>query len=163
MKLMIRAVASLALVAGGVGAAHAAAGDCSNALSIPQTGGDTCTGGTYAAQLCGAFSYTAGSTPPQLVYAFTLAAGHTATQITISNLSQTYTSPFLVITSSACADAGVCPAANAGTSVSLTGVANGSYFLFVTGPFNQAATDCGTFNIAADGTLPVKLQSFSID
>ncbi len=103
---------------------------------------------------------------PDTVFSFTLGAGFTATQISLTTTTGTYT-PQMIL-QQACGSADDCTvtgnaaSAGGGTSVSLTGL-SGALFLVVDGSSTSSATDCGTFSLAVNGTLPVQLQKFSVD
>ena len=104
---------------------------------------------------------------PDTVFSFTLAAGFTATAISLVNHTGTFTPQMILQV--ACGDSTDCtatsPASSAGgnTALTLTGTAPGAYFLIVDGSSTSSATDCGSFDLTLDGTLPVQLQKFSVD
>ena len=104
---------------------------------------------------------------PDVIFSFTLGAGFTATAITLTNSTAGFT-PQLVLqqacgSTSDCTDIGAAAAAGGNATLTLTGKAPGAYFLAVGGASTSVATDCGTFALSVDGTLPVQLQKFSVD
>lgn len=104
---------------------------------------------------------------PDVVFSFSLAAGFTATAVTLTNSTGTFT-PQLVLqqacgSSTDCTVTGNAASAGGNASLTLTGQPAGAYFLVVDGSSQVSATDCGTFALSVDGTLPVQLQKFSVD
>lgn len=72
-------------------------------------------------------------------------------------------SAYLVPTASGCNADAACTTVGDGTTDMLHGdIAAGSYFLIVTGADFDGPGSCGTFTAAANGTLPVTLQSFTV-
>lgn len=125
---------------------------------ITNLSGNTCNGSAQAVSLCGAFDY---SQKKEIIYSFQLGATKTATAISLTNVQAGYT-PAMYVTSSACAAADTCDA-NGTTSVSLTGLTAGTpYFLIITTTPAAAAANCGTYGLNTDGTLPVRLNGFSV-
>jgi len=66
-----------------------------------------------------------------------------------------------------CADNGACPVENTtgtGTVVSPTvsGQAAGTYFIIVTDS-SATGAQCGPYDLSFAGTLPVKLENFSVE
>jgi hypothetical protein len=137
------------------------------------TGQDTCSGTNIAGTLCG----VASAPEKDIFYTVTLAAGYTATSIDLTNTApahvpaETYT-PAMVLYTGACANGGPATgctasafagAAGGNASLSLSGVPAGTYFLDVTSVPGNGAGDCGQYNLAFTGTLPVKLQKFSVN
>ena len=108
---------------------------------------------------------------PDTIFSFTVAAGFTATQISLTTTTGTYT-PQMILQQT-CGSTDEClttaNAAAAGGSATLLfsasnpAVTAGTYFLIVNGSSQASATDCGTFSLAVNGTLPVQLQKFSVD
>lgn len=107
------------------------------------------------------------SPSPDVIFSFNLAAGFTSTAITLTNSTGTFTPQMILQQScgstSECLDSGVAASAGGNASLTLTGKAPGAYFLAVSGASQASATDCGTFALSVDGTLPVQLQKFSVD
>jgi len=103
---------------------------------------------------------------PDTIFSFTLAGAFTATTISVTTTTGTY-QPQLILQQACgsvdeCAVTGNAAAQGGGTNVSLTGL-SGAYFLVVNGTSQSLATDCGTFSLAVNGSLPVQLQKFSVD
>ena len=111
---------------------------------------------------------------PDVVFSFQLVTGFTATTISLTNSTAGF-NPQMIL-QAACGDSTDCtvsntpPGAGANTSLSLTtGNSPGSaspgttYFLVVDGASTTSATDCGTFGLTVNGSLPVQLQKFSVD
>jgi len=135
--------------------------------------GDTCAGANVVGGTECVFTTYTGK---QEVFSFTPSAGFTATAITLTNSSAngTWTPQMFLQTGGTCGDSNDCNGgsvtaanSNLATTVTLTFGAGGStspavgstYFLIVQAS-NQA--QCGQFSLAANGTFPVKLQSFDI-
>ena len=156
-------------------AALASGGTCASPSGNFQDGsdsGNTCTDGAtnQVSVYCVAQNLT---NQPQEVYAVALGAAgpnRTATSISISSATSTNTfnpTIYFYPTSGGCA-AGGPPCGQTGTAsapLDLTGLAAGNYFLVVGASQLDAtaATSCGDFTLTANGTLPVKLNSFSVD
>lgn len=140
--------------------------------NAPADSGNTCTdstAGNYVAAFCGGGQLTGNQ--QQEVYQVTLTApgAGRATSISITGAAVVGTTttwtPTVYLISGTCANGGGCQATGtSGGAADISGVAAGTYFLVVGGSQldDQAATTCGTYNITANGTLPVKLQQFSI-
>jgi hypothetical protein len=72
-------------------------------------------------------------------------------------------SAYLVPTASGCNADAACTTVGDGTTDMLhTDIPAGSYYLIITGADFDAPNACGTFTAAANGTLPVTLQSFTV-
>jgi hypothetical protein len=104
---------------------------------------------------------------PDVIFSFTLGAGFTATKIHLTTTTGTY-QPQMVLqqacgSTSDCVDTANAAAAGGAADLTLTGKTAGAYFLAVGGTSTSVATDCGTFSLSLDGTLPVQLQKFSVD
>lgn len=165
MKICTIALACIAFAAS---AGQAAAQSCAapgNLNTTNPASGNTCSGTNEIGTYCG----VASSPQPEQIWSVTLGTGFTATSIDLTNTQGAGYTPALVLFQGTCANGDNCqgvPAvgtAGGNTSFSLTGVPVGSYFLAVTADPNAAATNCGTYNLAYTGTLPVKLQSFSVN
>lgn len=154
-------------------AVYASGGTCASPSTNMQDGsdsGNTCTDQGATNQVdafCGGVQVV--SNQPQEIYSIVLAAagpGRTATKISVSSTASTATfNPTLYLYTGTCANGGGCvQTGTASTPLDLTGVAAGTYLLAIGGSQldASAATTCGDFNITSDGTLPVKLQSFSV-
>jgi len=138
--------------------------------ATPSDSGNTCTdnaGGAVANQVasfCGGGQIVANQ--PQEIYqvVLTAAGGGRATSISITGGSATF-NPTLYLYTGTCANGGGCVATGTpGNAADISGVGAGTYFMAVGGNQTdpQDATACGAFTINANGTLPVKLQSFSV-
>lgn len=139
------------------------------ALPIPVAGraafsGDTCAGGNPFP------SYPGGIPSPQNddVYSFT-AQGANAT-IAVSAGTGSALLPGWVVLAPCDAVTGniVASGSNAGGTASgtVSGLTDGTvyYLVVTTDPGAGAAdTNCGTYNVAVTGTLPVQLQNFSVN
>jgi hypothetical protein len=173
MKLIALAASTLAL---GVFASTAFAQSCgspttitsgqtiTNAAGLPTT----CGGDQSFTDICGGATLTGASN----VYSWVKGAGAPSGNIVVT---PTAPSPYdtaiaIVESSSTCAAAlGNCLASadNAGSglaeTVSLAGTgAAGNYFLIISSFSATGANQCGPYGVTV-GTLPVKLQSFSIN
>jgi hypothetical protein len=105
---------------------------------------------------------------PDTIFSFTLGAGFTATTITLTNVTGSPFQPQMILqqacgSTDECLVTGNAASVGGGATLTLTGQAAGAYFLIVDGTSTSSATDCGTFSLAVDGTLPVQLQKFSVD
>jgi hypothetical protein len=146
---------------------QAFAQSCSSPTNLNTTNsfsGDTCAGTNEIGTYCG----VASSAQKEQVYSVTLGAGYTATSIDLTNTGGASFTPGLVLFQGTCVNGDNCAANSTGTaggntSLSLSGVTAGNYFLAVTSDPNAASSDCGTYGLAYTGTLPVKLQSFNIN
>jgi hypothetical protein len=156
-------------------AVYASGGTCLSPSTAFQDGadsGNTCTDGAGStptanevSAFCGGGQVTAGQ--PQEIYTVVLSApgtGGRATQISITGGSATFT-PTVYLYTGTCANGGGCVATGtAAVPADISAVAAGTYLMAVGGSQLDPndATACGAFTISANGTLPVKLQSFSV-
>jgi len=141
-------------------------------LQSSAASGDLCTGANVVGGTeCGFNTFTG----KQYVFSFVPSAGFTATAITLTNTatSGTWKPQMLLQTGGTCGDSNDCGGgsvtaadSNTGTTTTLTfgnnasvvPTAGNTYFLIV----QAASGTCGTFGLLANGTFPVKLQSFNI-
>lgn len=132
-------------------------------ISGPTASGTTCGASDEVNLFCGGIN---SSGKPDVVFQVSLGPSRTATQITVSDggsPTSGYT-PTLIMYSDACATANSCVATgDTSTPADITSVADGTYFLTMTAGNSDASGACGSFAITANGTLPVKLQNFSIN
>lgn len=149
--------------------ASVCAANASTALSgatVPAStvfNGDTCAGTDQLVNTCG--DATAIGNAKETIYSVTLGATNSATFSVVG----TGFNPYIALMSgAACNSLDGCGAfenaGNAGTPVAIGPTANspaGQYWLVITDPSNAAG--CGTFALTATPTLPVQLQSFSIN
>lgn len=155
-------------------AVFASGGSCTTPSTVLQSGatpsdaGNTCTdtsASNYVSAFCGGGQVTAGQ--PQEIYTITLAAAgpaRTATSLTLTGGSATFT-PTLYLYTGTCANGGGCvQTGTVAVPMDLTTVAAGTYLLAIGGSQLDPndATACGAYTINANGTLPVKLQKFSV-
>ncbi len=129
--------------------------------NAPTASGNTCTGTNTLGTLCGLFN----SPENDDVYTFSVGAGYTATSIALTTTSGTYNPAMALITGScgggtSCSQVADDNGAGAGETISVAGLGNGTYFLIVSA--SPGSGTCGDYNITANGNLPVKLQSFSV-
>lgn len=128
--------------------------------SAPTATGDTCAASDAVALYCGSLD---SSGKNDVVYQINVGASKTATQITITGGGAGFT-PSLFIYSDACNTANNCLATgDTSTPADLSGVGPGTYYMAISAGPSEAAGACGTYAITADGTLPVKLQNFSVN
>lgn len=130
--------------------------------SSPTDSGNTCNGVgvNELATVCGLSSPAA-----DVIYQISIGASHSATSI-VATPSFAFDIA-IGLTSGSCSAFSGCAAyvdaAGGGSSetLSLSGIAAGTYYLVLTGTTGVAA--CGPYTLAANGTLPVQLQGFSIE
>ena len=97
------------------------------------------------------------------IISFTLGASYNNVQFTLQSAAFT---PNLAIIGSPCSSSTSCPIDNGAAgpgSVSGTlpaALSPGTYYVFVA---NTADAACGAYNLSFTGTLPVKLQKFSVN
>lgn len=141
--------------------------------ATPSDSGNTCTDlvgsppaavTNQVAAFCSGGQIVAGQ--PQEIYQVVLAApgAGRATSISITGGSATFT-PTVYLYTGTCANGGGCVATGTpGAAADISAVVAGTYFLAVGGSQvdPQDGTACGAYTINANGTLPVKLQSFSV-
>lgn len=126
----------------------------------PTASGDTCTANDEVAAYC-VFQDSAGK--PDVIYQAAIDASKTATQITITGSGTGFT-PTIYLYSDACASANACvQTGEQGSPMDISAVGAGTYYLSATASQVDASGACGTFTITANGTLPVKLQNFSVN
>jgi hypothetical protein len=132
--------------------------------------GNTCGGDTSVDTFCGG----ATATGPTAAYAFSYNGTATST-ITVSPTNATFDAAIAVISGGATCNASLTSTCNdledngTGGATESTSIASGTetaagtYYLLVTNLSGGAANvTCGPYSITA-GTLPVKLQSFSVN
>lgn len=130
--------------------------------SGPTASGDTCAASDQTVQYCGGFN---SSGKNDVVYQIQLGPSRTATQISISGGAAGFT-PTLFMYSDACVQADNCVATgdtSTPADISAGSVPNGTYLFAITSANADSAGSCGSYTITANGTLPVKLQNFSIN
>jgi len=125
--------------------------------------GNTCNGTNEIGTYCG----VASSPQKEQIWSVNLASGYTATSISLTNTGGNTYTPALLLFQGTCVNGDNCAAnttaaAGANASLSLSGVSAGAYLLSVTSDPNASSTDCGSYNLQYSGTLPVKLQKFSV-
>lgn len=125
--------------------------------------GDTCTGSNIIGTYCG----VANSPQPEHIYSVTL-NNPTATQIAMTNVGAGFSGSMVLfqgtcVNGDNCAANAISPGAGQPVNLDITGIPNGNYFLAIVADPNAAAGNCGTYQINANGTLPVELQSFSVE
>ncbi|QBB71364.1 hypothetical protein ELE36_13935 [Pseudolysobacter antarcticus] len=139
----------------------------------PTASGTTCGNGNQVDAFCGGAQVV--SNQPQVIYQITLSApgtGGRATSIAFTGATANTATwhPTMYLYSGTCLNGGGCVqtgVVGAG-GANITTVAAGTYFLAVGGSQIDAtdaaggAAACGAFQIGANGTLPVALQSFSV-
>lgn len=174
MTNLNKSLLALCMVLGMAGSA--AAQTCASPLAYdtptsgPTASGDTCTqGSAVLGDICGAFFE---NPSPDVLFRFNINPagpnGFTATNIALTTSSGGF-NPILAVmgpggncdANAACPRTGSLNGAGAGETVSVAGLAAGSYFLLVSG--DGTTTNCGQYTITANGTLPVQLKNFSID
>ena len=138
----------------------------------PTASGTTCGATNQVDAFCGGVQVT--SNQPQVIYQITLSAPATpgrATNIAFTGTTANTATfhPSMYLYSGACAVGGGCvQTGGVGSPANISAVPAGTYFLAVGASQIDAtdvvggATACGAFQIGANGTLPVKLQSFSV-
>ena len=114
-----------------------------------------------ASTFCGGTSYSNTGTD---VWQVTLGA---AQNFTFTVTTSAFT-PDIALFSGSCTDAATCVnntdynAASPNTTATYTGNPAGTYFIVITDSTASGA-QCGAYNLSLAGTLPVKLQNFSIN
>jgi hypothetical protein len=128
-----------------------------------------CTGTNFVTKYCGLLN----NASEDLAFSFNPAAGFTATTITITNVSGGWTPEIVLQTT--CGSTTDCEtSASAGSAAAATGTLNFSdsstavtagtpFFILVTNTGASVCPTAETFTLTANGTLPVKLSSFTID
>ena len=169
MKLIALAASTLCL---GVMSSTAFSQTCSSPTVLASgstVNGNTCGGDQSFTDICGGATLKG----PSNVYTWTYGGGTVSGSIVVTPTggAPTFDPALAIVNGSAtCSGSvGTCDVtadANANSSaetVSLTGLnTNGPYFLIISSFSTTAANQCGPYSLQA-GTLPVKLQSFSIN
>lgn len=148
----------------------AAAQDCPGTRSLdytspnaPGASGNTCTDGADVIALYCSGQDSVGKN--EVVYKFKLAAagpqGRSGTAISFGD-SGSWTRGLYLFNDANCIVADSCVRTSS-SSINLVGVADGNYYLSVTATPASAAGTCGPYNISANGSLPVSVQSFSVE
>lgn len=137
--------------------------------TAPAVSGDTCSGTSFFGDIC---DDTFPSPSNDAIYAFNInsagPAGYTATSISLTTSSASF-NPIIAIlgpgtpcaSSTPCLRSASSGGVGAGETVNAGGLANGAYFLLVSG--DPGSTTCGAFTVSANGSLPVQLKNFAID
>jgi len=157
----------------GASQAFAVTQTCSNPTTLAQAGiagVNSCDNNTYG-NAVGTVCLFNNNPSNDVIFQFTLGPSFTATGFTLTNHTGTF-QPQMIIQSSCgsssdCTDTANAASAGAGAAIAFSNasppLAAGTYFLIVDGTSQSSAADCGTFDLAVtSGTLPVKLQKFSI-
>ncbi|HEY6941365.1 hypothetical protein [Dokdonella sp.] len=164
-NLLCGATALAALFSMSAGAQTCASPDTSwhpDAAGTPALSGTTCGHEAGIISVCqGAGGAPAAAYVAQVTIAD--APGGSFTNIDFTGGAGYAISAYLVPTSSGCnADAACTTVGDATTNMLHGDIPAGSYFLIITGADFDAPGACGPFTAAADGTLPVTLQSFTV-
>lgn len=133
--------------------------------ATPTVTGTTCGGASNFGLFCGGVD----STENDVVYQFTIANPHTATNFTLTPTDPTW-NPAIGLLQGGCNPNNACQAdSDTGTAgnnnvevINTVPAAAGNYFLVVT-TSPGSNPNCGAFTLAANGTLPVSLQNFSVE
>ncbi|MCQ4167165.1 hypothetical protein [Tahibacter harae] len=137
--------------------------------NAPTAFGDTCTGTSFFGDIC---DDTFPSPSNDAIYSFPVnnagADGYTATNITLMTSSASF-NPIIALlgpnlpcaSSTPCLRSGSSGGVGAGEAVNAAGLANGSYFLLISG--DPGSTTCGQYTVTVNGSLPVLLKNFAID
>lgn len=146
----------------------AAAQDCPGTLTLnysnpsaPSASGTTCGAGDPIDQYCAGQD---SASKPDVVFKLTLAAEgaqRTATSISFTDAASWSRGMFL-FNDANCIIADGCVRTNA-SAINLAGVPGGNYYLSISATSASAAGTCGPFGIVANGSLPVTVQSFSVE
>ena len=139
----------------------------SSGQTITNSGGlpTTCGGDQSFTDICGGATLTG----PSNVYSLTVGASPSG-QITVTPTTPTsYNTAIAIVGPGATCSAslGTCDATSDSSNgfgpenVSLNGLAAGTYYLVISSFDTTAASQCGPYGITV-GTLPVKLQKFSV-
>ena len=170
MKIKALAVSALLL---GFGASSAFAQTCSAPTHLDSNttvNGNTCGGDQSFTDICGGATLTGASN----VYSWTVGAAATvngSVTVTPTGAGATFDPGIAIVSGTTCSGAlgnctGTADANGSGgaETIALTGNASaaGTYYLIVSSFSTTGANQCGAYSLAA-GTLPVKLQSFSIN
>lgn len=130
-----------------------------NAAGMPTISDTTCGHETGITSTCGTF------TAPGAAYVASVhvTAPGTYTDITFTGGAGYTVAAYLVPAASGCNANAACTTVGDGSTHMLHGdTAPGDYFLIITGADFDAPGACGTFVAAANGTLPVVLQNFTV-
>jgi hypothetical protein len=165
--MMMKMKTSLACLLVGIGglfyagfAAAQACGALTGTASTTAVGGNNCNNNLNFTKIC-ANSETLGGGGMD-IYSFDLGAGYSGVSVTISTTAFT---PELGVIAATCSSSTTCVvdqtvAAAGDVSGTLpTGLTAGTYYIFVA---NVTDAACGAYNVSLAGTLPVKLQNFSV-
>lgn len=136
----------------------------------PTVTGDTCAGTSYFGDIC---DDNFVSPSPDAIYSLNVNSGgengFTATILSLSVPGGSSFNPIVAIMGPGqpCASSTPCPRSGSsngvgqGEAVSLAGLANGQYFVLVSG--DPGSNTCGAFSLVSNGSLPVQLKNFAID
>lgn len=134
----------------------------------PGVTGDSCGGSNEFSQICGG-GLTAGGT--SRTYQVNVGAGNNFT-VTLTPSNGTYDPALFLVGPNACSAVAPCApggdADNAGPgapeSIALSGLTAGTYYVVVSSTnLSDPGGSCGPYNLGISGTLPVKVQSFSVE
>jgi hypothetical protein len=161
-------VAALTVVACGLGYSQFAAAQACSTPDGTLTGANTqidannCTHNTSFAKIC-ANSETLGGGGMDVIQ-LDLGAGHTGVSLTLSSAAFT---PELGVIATTCSSSTTCiidetraDPGSIGPFSLADNLAAGSYYIFVA---NVTDAACGAYTLSVAGTLPVKLENFSVD
>lgn len=130
--------------------------------------GDSCGGSNEFSQICGG-GLTAGGA--SRTYQVQVGAGNSFT-VTLTPTNASYDAAVFLVGPNACGATAPCApggdADNAGPgaaeSIVLSGLAAGTYYIVVSSTnLSDPGGSCGPFSLNITGTLPVEVQSFSVE
>lgn len=167
MNTTLKVFASVALAAASVSAFGQACSSNATYSTSPNTlpGQDLCSVTDQLTQTCA--NGTGLATGPDFIYSVTVGATSSA----VFTVNGTGFNPYIALMSGvACNSLDTCGAyentGTAATNISLpstTGLAAGQYWLVITDVTANVTCPGATFTLSSTGTLPVKLQGFSVN
>jgi hypothetical protein len=154
------ALAALFSVSAGAQTCAAPASWTPDSGGTPPLAGTTCGNETGILSVCQGAS---GAPQAAFVALVNITAAGTYTDIAFTGGAGYTISAYLVPQASGCNADAACTTVGDGSTHMLHGdTPPGSYYLILTGADFDAAGSCGTFSAAANGSLPVTLQNFTV-
>jgi len=132
-----------------------------NAAGSPALSGSTC---SHEAGILSACASNFSSPGAAYVALINTAASGSFTNITFTGGSGYTIAAYFVPQASGCNTNAACKTSGDGANaVTHATLGDGAFYMIITGADFDAAGSCGTFTATANGTLPVSLQSFTVD
>jgi hypothetical protein len=170
MKLKTTALALLALCASTAYTGLVFAQACPGTLTgaVPAAGGtvtgNNCNNNTNFTKICANGDTLGGGGMD--IWSMPIGASYSGITINITSTDATTFVPLLGVIGSPCSSSTTCiidftppSGATTGAQAFPSGQPAGTYYIFVA---NSTDAGCGNYNLAVNGTLPVKLQKFSV-